>query len=40
MGATYATLAMLLATFGEQSTVGNLLAATADALDADPPAVH
>ena len=40
MGASLATLAVLLATFGTESPVGNLLAATGDALDAESPAVH
>ena len=40
MGASFAVLAVLLATFGENSTVGNLLAATGNALGTEPPAVH
>ena len=40
MGASFATLAVLLATFGTETPVGGLLAAVGEALDAEPPAVH
>lgn len=40
MSASFATLAVLMATFGEQSPIASLLAAIGDPLGADPPAVH
>ena len=40
MGASFSTLAVLLASFGAGSSVGSLLGAVGDALDGDLPAVH
>jgi len=39
LGASFATLAIMMVTFGE-STAGNLLGAVGEALKADPPALH